>query len=236
MKLNRQLERCLRNSKCIDTESLCVVSGEKVCYTHQRLNRITNTSCYRCQDSVVAPRVFHSQLQGLNPALYLFPFFTQLPTCSNSAFFETHHSHHPPHLPTTNPLLHAELYVQFRLGLGCCDSCCAVVCFQVWQIRVDVHMLNHDGNLMDATSIAAIAALSHFKRPDVGIQGDEVTVVSVWAFSRSSCLVGMGMLTLKLKGGRCSVKAQWHDNNVAMEFVVVSPVFPVHSVQYMVTL
>ncbi|KAJ3614785.1 hypothetical protein NHX12_018355 [Muraenolepis orangiensis] len=77
VKLNRQLERCLRNSHCIDTESLCVVSGEKV-----------------------------------------------------------------------------------------------------WQIRVDVHMLNHDGNLMDATSIAAIAALSHFKRPDVGVQGDQVTVYS----------------------------------------------------------
>lgn len=30
VKLNRQLERCLRNSKCIDLESLCVVSGEKV--------------------------------------------------------------------------------------------------------------------------------------------------------------------------------------------------------------
>ncbi|KAI1887296.1 hypothetical protein AGOR_G00188830 [Albula goreensis] len=30
VKLNRLLERCLRNSKCIDTESLCVVSGEKV--------------------------------------------------------------------------------------------------------------------------------------------------------------------------------------------------------------
>ncbi|CAK6969820.1 exosome complex component RRP45 [Scomber scombrus] len=73
--LNRQLERCLRNSKCIDTESLCVVSGEKV-----------------------------------------------------------------------------------------------------WQIRVDIHMLNHDGNLMDAASIAAITALYHFKRPDVGIQGEEVTV------------------------------------------------------------
>lgn len=77
VKLNRQLERCLRNSKCIDTESLCVVSGEKV-----------------------------------------------------------------------------------------------------WQIRVDVHMLNHDGNLMDAASIAAITALYHFRRPDVGIQGDEVTVYS----------------------------------------------------------
>lgn len=52
------------------------------------------------------------------------------------------------------------------------------VCVQVWQIRVDVHMLNHDGNLMDAASIAAITALCHFRRPDVGIQGDEVTVVS----------------------------------------------------------
>lgn len=30
MKLNRLLERCLRNSKCIDTESLCVIAGEKV--------------------------------------------------------------------------------------------------------------------------------------------------------------------------------------------------------------
>ncbi|XP_008315918.1 exosome complex component RRP45 isoform X2 [Cynoglossus semilaevis] len=77
VKLNRQLERCLRNSKCIDTESLCVVSGEKV-----------------------------------------------------------------------------------------------------WQIRVDVHVLNHDGNLMDASSIAAITALCHFRRPDVSTQGDEITVYS----------------------------------------------------------
>ncbi|XP_067849206.1 exosome complex component RRP45 [Heptranchias perlo] len=75
VKLNRLLERCLRNSKCIDTESLCVVAGAKV-----------------------------------------------------------------------------------------------------WQIRVDLHLLNHDGNIIDAASIAAIVALSHFKRPDVSIQGEEVTV------------------------------------------------------------
>ncbi|GAA6067492.1 exosome complex component RRP45, partial [Tachysurus ichikawai] len=75
--LNRQLERCLRNSRCIDMESLCVISGEKV-----------------------------------------------------------------------------------------------------WQIRVDVHILNHDGNLMDAASVAAISALCHFKRPEVAIQGRDVTVFS----------------------------------------------------------
>lgn len=59
-----------------------------------------------------------------------------------------------------------------------------MMCAQVWKIRVDVHTLNNDGNLMDAASIAAIAALSHFRRPDVGVQGEEVTVVSDRA---SSC-------------------------------------------------
>ncbi|KAL8206986.1 UNVERIFIED_CONTAM: Exosome complex component RRP45 [Gekko kuhli] len=75
VKLNRLLERCLRNSKCIDTESLCVVAGEKV-----------------------------------------------------------------------------------------------------WQIRVDLHLLNHGGNIIDAASIAAIVALCHFRRPDVSVQGEEVTL------------------------------------------------------------
>ncbi|NWW87805.1 EXOS9 protein, partial [Rhynochetos jubatus] len=73
--LNRLIERCLRNSKCVDTESLCVVAGEKV-----------------------------------------------------------------------------------------------------WQIRLDLHLLNHDGNIIDAASIAGIVALCHFRRPDVSVQGEEVTV------------------------------------------------------------
>lgn len=65
---------------------------------------------------------------------------------------------------------------------------CVCVCFKVWQIRVDVHMLNHDGNLMDAASIAAITALCHFRRPDVGIQGDEVKVVSRQHTQSRCCL------------------------------------------------
>ncbi|XP_062430007.1 exosome complex component RRP45 isoform X2 [Rhea pennata] len=75
VKLNRLIERCLRNSKCIDTESLCVIAGEKV-----------------------------------------------------------------------------------------------------WQIRLDLHLLNHDGNIIDAASIAGIVALCHFRRPDVSVQGEEITV------------------------------------------------------------
>lgn len=45
VKLNRQLERCLRNSKCIDTESLCVVSGEKVTQTMSNRNLVHCDSC-----------------------------------------------------------------------------------------------------------------------------------------------------------------------------------------------
>lgn len=45
-----------------------------------------------------------------------------------------------------------------------------------------MHLLNHDGNITDAASIAGIVALCHFRRPDVSVQGEEVTVVSFVLF------------------------------------------------------
>ncbi|KAH3830630.1 exosome complex component RRP45-like [Dreissena polymorpha] len=56
------------------------------------------------------------------------------------------------------------------------ESLCIVTGEKVWEIRVDVHVLNHDGNLVDACSIAAIAALAHFRRPDVTVSGEEITI------------------------------------------------------------
>lgn len=61
------------------------------------------------------------------------------------------------------------------------------LCFsQVWQIRLDMHLLNHDGNITDAASIAGIVALCHFRRPDVSVQGEEVTVVSLGVLKKIS--------------------------------------------------
>ena len=40
-------------------------------------------------------------------------------------------------------------------------------------------MLAHDGNLLDAACIAVIAALQHFRRPDVSVEGENVTVWDV---------------------------------------------------------
>jgi len=39
--------------------------------------------------------------------------------------------------------------------------------------------LDHDGGLIDACCIALVAALLHFRRPDVQVQGEEVTVFSL---------------------------------------------------------
>ncbi|XP_077983852.1 exosome complex component RRP45-like isoform X2 [Glandiceps talaboti] len=58
------------------------------------------------------------------------------------------------------------------------ESLCIIAGEKVWEIRVDVHVLNHDGNIIDCVSMAAISGLSHFRRPDVSVVGEEVQVHS----------------------------------------------------------
>ncbi len=61
---------------------------------------------------------------------------------------------------------------------GCLDleSLCVVSESVVWSVRVDVHVLNHEGNLAEAASAAVLAALAHFRRPEVTLKGREVVV------------------------------------------------------------
>lgn len=47
---------------------------------------------------------------------------------------------------------------------------------QVWSLRVDIKVLNHDGNLIECASIATLASLAHFKRPDVTRSGEKVII------------------------------------------------------------
>ena len=58
------------------------------------------------------------------------------------------------------------------------ESLCIVSEEKVWSVRLDIQILNHCGNLSDAASIAGLAALCHARRPDVSLQGDEVTIHS----------------------------------------------------------
>ncbi|XP_072747601.1 uncharacterized protein Rrp45 [Anoplolepis gracilipes] len=56
------------------------------------------------------------------------------------------------------------------------ESLCIVADKKVWNLRVDVNIINHDGNMVDCASIATLAALMHFHRPDVTSTGEEIII------------------------------------------------------------
>lgn len=59
------------------------------------------------------------------------------------------------------------------------ESLCVVAGKLVWAIRIDLHIIDNGGNLVDAANIAALAALSTFRRPECtlgGEDGEEVIV------------------------------------------------------------
>lgn len=47
---------------------------------------------------------------------------------------------------------------------------------KVFVIFVDIYVLNHDGNLIDASALAALAALLNTKMPNYEIEGEEIKI------------------------------------------------------------
>ncbi|KAL2916146.1 3'-5'-exoribonuclease [Polyrhizophydium stewartii] len=56
------------------------------------------------------------------------------------------------------------------------EGLCIVAGEKVWAIRVDTRVLDHEGNLLDCACMAAMCALLHFRRPDVTVIGEDVTI------------------------------------------------------------
>ncbi|PRT54287.1 Exosome complex component RRP45 [Wickerhamiella sorbophila] len=56
------------------------------------------------------------------------------------------------------------------------ESLCIVAGQSCWMVRADVHYLEYDGGFIDASCIAVIAALLHFRRPDTSIDGSRTIV------------------------------------------------------------
>ena len=56
--------------------------------------------------------------------------------------------------------------VPLILGVPANEACTvpdSLLCSQVWSLRVDLHVLDYCGNIIDCAAIAAIAALKHFR-------------------------------------------------------------------------
>ncbi|RDB22013.1 Exosome complex component rrp45 [Hypsizygus marmoreus] len=56
------------------------------------------------------------------------------------------------------------------------ESLCILAGQRVWHLRLTLHFLADAGNMLDCACLAGIVALKHFRRPDVEVIGDEVTV------------------------------------------------------------
>ncbi|KAJ0405873.1 hypothetical protein P43SY_001605 [Pythium insidiosum] len=50
---------------------------------------------------------------------------------------------------------------------------------KVWAITCTIHVVDHGGNLIDCVSLAAIAAMMHYRRPEVSVQGSTTTVYRI---------------------------------------------------------
>ncbi|KAM1342850.1 hypothetical protein ACFX2F_007117 [Malus domestica] len=59
------------------------------------------------------------------------------------------------------------------------ESLCVLSGKLVWAIRVDLHILDNGGNLIDAANIAALAALLTFRRPEISLGGEDSQEVTV---------------------------------------------------------
>ncbi|EPB66615.1 hypothetical protein ANCCEY_14294 [Ancylostoma ceylanicum] len=57
-------------------------------------------------------------------------------------------------------------------------SLCVRAHKEVWKLRVDVRVLDDDGALLDCASVAAVAALYHFRRPNVTVEPNHTIIVS----------------------------------------------------------
>ncbi|XP_022898313.1 exosome complex component RRP45A isoform X1 [Olea europaea var. sylvestris] len=53
------------------------------------------------------------------------------------------------------------------------ESLCVVAGKWVWSLRVDLHILDNGGNLVDAANIAALSALLTFRRPECTFGGED---------------------------------------------------------------
>ena len=59
------------------------------------------------------------------------------------------------------------------------ESLCIIAGAKCWSVRADVHVLDFDGGLVDASCIGIMAALQHFRRPDVSVDGEDVIIYTL---------------------------------------------------------
>ncbi|KAG8904976.1 hypothetical protein FRB99_000935 [Tulasnella sp. 403] len=58
------------------------------------------------------------------------------------------------------------------------EALCILAGQKVWHIKLTLHFLSDEGNMLDCACLAGMTALRHFRRPEVEVIGDEVIIHS----------------------------------------------------------
>ncbi|KAG6224096.1 hypothetical protein E4U46_003133 [Claviceps purpurea] len=82
------------------------------------------------------------------------------------------------HRPTEQEVLLSRMLEKTIRRSGALDteSLCLIAGQKCWSVRADLHVLSHDGNLLDVSCFAVIAALRHFRKPESSMEGETLTV------------------------------------------------------------
>ncbi|KAH3676386.1 hypothetical protein WICMUC_002017 [Wickerhamomyces mucosus] len=66
-----------------------------------------------------------------------------------------------------------------RSGALDLESLCIIAGSKCWSIRADVHFLDYDGGFIDASCIAVMTGLQHFRKNDITVSGEQIVIHSV---------------------------------------------------------
>ncbi|KAI7990286.1 Exosome complex component RRP45B [Camellia lanceoleosa] len=75
--------------------------------------------------------------------------------------------------PTADPSFEAVVWRSLESRAVDMESLCVIAGKLVWAIRLDLHILDNGGNLVDTANIAALAALMTFRRPECTLGGED---------------------------------------------------------------
>jgi exosome complex component RRP45 len=63
-----------------------------------------------------------------------------------------------------------------RSGALDLEALCVIAGAKCWSIRADVHFLDCDGGFIDASCLAVVVALLHFRKNDITVSGEQVII------------------------------------------------------------
>ncbi|XP_052311614.1 exosome complex component RRP45A isoform X2 [Populus trichocarpa] len=93
------------------------------------------------------------------------------------------------------------------------ESLCVLAGKLVWAIRIDLHILDNGGNLVDAANIAALASLLTFRRPECTLGGEDGQEVIVHppevvdpTQSEEAVMGGRMTVTVNANGDICAIQ------------------------------